>query len=432
MENLSLIVIVLVVVLFLALFSGMWIGLAIGFTGLVIHVLFIGGSLDFLGILQFNIFNSFLWTSMPLFMFMGNMVFRCGLGDRLYNAVTPMVSAFPGGLLHTNIASCAIFAATSGSSLATAATIGAIAIPELDKRKYNRRMMLGSLAAGGTLGIMIPPSIPFIVYGAWVGESVGKLFIAGIIPGLLLTFLFMAYIVVASLLNPALNPTRERFNLRSALHGIKDILPVGLLIFLVLGSIYLGITTPTEAAAIGCIGAIAIAAGYKKLDWKGFKEALLETISATGMILLCVVGTQIMAMVLADLRVPANIAEYVASAGISRGFVFILIVLLYLVLGCFIDALSMTLLTLPITYPLMMRLGFDSVWYGVIVVLMSELALITPPVGMNLFIIQGVSKEKLSVVVYGALPYVFIMLGTAALLYVFPEIAIWLPKQMYK
>ena len=432
MENLSLVVIVMVVVLFAALFSGLWIGLAIGFTGLVIHVLFVGGSLDFLGILQFNIFNSFLWTSMPLFMFMGNILFRCGLGDRLYNAVNPMVGSFPGGLLHTNILSCAIFAATSGSSLATAATIGAIAIPELDKRKYNRMMTLGSLAAGGTLGIMIPPSIPFIVYGAWVGESVGKLFIAGIIPGLLLTSLFMGFIVFASLLNPALNPPRESFNLRSALRGIKDLLPVGILIFLVLGSIYLGITTPTEAAAVGCIGAIAIAAGYRKLEWKGFKEALLETVSATGMILLCVVGTQIMAMVLAVLRVPASIAEYVASAGISRGFVFILIVLLYLVLGCFIDALSMTLLTLPITYPLMMRLGFDSVWYGVIVVLMSELALITPPVGMNLFIIQGICKEKLSVVVYGALPYVGIMLGTAALLYAFPEIAIWLPKQMYK
>jgi C4-dicarboxylate transporter, DctM subunit len=432
MESLSLVIIVLVVVLFAALFSGLWIGLAVGLTGLVIHALFIGGSLDYLGILQFNIFNSFLWTSMPLFMFMGNILFRCGLGDRLYNAVNPIVASFPGGLLHTNILSCAIFAATSGSSLATSATIGAIAIPELEKRKYNRTMTFGSLAAGGTLGILIPPSIPLIVYGAWVGESIGKLFMAGVIPGLLLTGLFMTFIAFASLLNPSLNPGREIFNLKAAVHGVKNLAPIGLLIFLVLGSIYLGITTPTEAAAVGCIGAMAIAALYRKLDWIGFKEALLETVSATGMILLCVVGTQIMAMVLADLRVPASIAEYVANAGVHKSFVFILVVLLYLVLGCFIDALSMTLLTLPITYPLMMQLGFDSVWFGIIVTMMSELALITPPIGMNLFIIHGVAKDKLSRVLFGALPYVGIMLGTAALLYIFPEIAIWLPRQMYR
>ncbi|MBS3917279.1 MAG: TRAP transporter large permease subunit [Deltaproteobacteria bacterium] len=432
MENLGLIIIVLVVILFLALFSGLWIGVAIGFTGLMIYLLFIGGSLDLLGILQFNIFNSFIWTSMPLFMFMGNIVFRCGLGDRLFSAAVPLVGIFPGGLLHTNILSCAIFAASSGSSLATAATMGAIALPELKKRNYNQRMALGSLAAGGTLGIMIPPSIPFIVYGAWVGESIGKLFIAGVFPGLLLTFFFMAYIASVSLLNPTITPIREKFNLRSVVLGIKDLLPIGFLILCVLGSIYFGIATPTEAAAVGSIGAIVIAAGYRKLDWKGFKGALLETASTTGMILLCVVGTQIMAMALADLRIPASIAEFTASAGIHRGLVFLLIVLLYLVLGCFIDALSMTLLTLPVTFPLMMKLGFDSIWYGVIVVLMSEIALITPPVGMNLFIIQRVSKEKLSEVVYGALPFVGIMLATTAVLYFFPEIAIWLPRQMLK
>jgi tripartite ATP-independent transporter DctM subunit len=277
---------------------------------------------------------------------------------------------------------------------------------------------------------MIPPSIPLIVYGAWVGESIGKLFIAGIFPGLLFAALFMAYIALNAILFPAKTPNREKVNLKKIVWGFKDILPMGMLISCVLGSIYFGVATPTEAAALGSFGAIIIAAAYRRLNWNAFKTAILETVAVNGMMFLIIVGTQIMSMVLSDLRIPTIIAGFVASAGIQKGLVFFLIVVMYLVLGCFIDALSMTLLTLPITYPLMMSLGFDSVWYGVIVTLMSEIALITPPVGMILFIIQGVSNESLSEVIYGTLPFLLLLLIGACLLYFFPGIATWLPEKM--
>ena len=431
MESLVLIIALMLGLLALFLLSGMWIGPAIAAVGIVIYILFIGGSLDIIGMVQFNVLNSFIWTAMPLFILMGHIVFRCGLGDKLYTGAVPLVGILPGGLLHTNILSCAIFAASSGSSLATAATMGPIAIPELKKRNYDKRMIFGSIAAGGTLGIMIPPSIPLIVYGAWVGESVGKLFIAGIIPGIMFAGLFMAYIALNAVLSPGKTPGRERINPKAMLFGLKGILPVGILIFFVLGTIYLGVATPTEAAALGTFGAIMIAAIYRRLHWTAFKESIVETVTVTGMMVLIVVGTQILSMTLADLRIPARIAEFVASAGIHRGLVFVSIVFMYLVLGCFMDALSMTLLTLPITYPLMMSLGFDSVWFGVIVTLMSEIALITPPVGMILFIIQGVSGENLSEVVYGTLPFILLLLVGAGLLYAFPGIAIWLPQQMF-
>ena len=413
------------------LLSGMWIGPAIAAVGIVIYLLFIGGSLDILAMVEFNVLNSFIWTAMPLFIFMGHVVFRCGLGDKLYNGAAPIVGIIPGGLLHTNIISSAIFAASSGSSIATAATMGPIAIPELKKRNYDKRMIFGSIAAGGTLGIMIPPSIPLLVYGAWVGESIGRLFIAGIFPGLMFAGLFMAYIALNALLFPDKTPDREKVDFKTIFFGLKDILPVGMLILCVLGSIYFGVATPTEAAALGCLGAIIVAAAYRRLNWRSFRESILETATVNGMLILIIVGTQIISMVLSDLRIPTSIAGLVASAGIQKGFVFLLIVFMYLVLGCFIDALSMTLLTLPITYPLMMSLGFDSVWFGVIVTLMSEIALITPPVGMILFIIQGVSNESLSEVIYGTLPFLVLLLVGAGLLYAFPEIATWLPKQMF-
>ena len=431
MENLALITALILGLLVLFLLSGMWIGPAIAAVGIVIYILFIGGSLDIIGMVQFNVLNSFIWTAMPLFILMGHIVFRCGLGDKLYTGAAPLVGILPGGLLHTNILSCAIFAASSGSSLATAATMGPIAIPELKKRNYDKRMIFGSIAAGGTLGIMIPPSIPLIVYGAWVGESVGKLFIAGIFPGIMFAGLFMTYIALSAVLSPGKTPEREKVNPKAMLLGLKDILPVGILIFFVLGTIYLGVATPTEAAALGTFGAIIIAAIYRRLQWRAFKESIVETVTVNGMMILIIVGTQILSMTLSDLRIPARIAEFVASAGIHRGLVFISIVCMYLVLGCFIDALSMTLLTLPITYPLMMSLGFNSVWFGVIVTLMSEIALITPPVGMILFIIQGVSGEDLSEVVYGTLPFIVLLLVGAGLLYAFPDIAIWLPQQMF-
>jgi tripartite ATP-independent transporter DctM subunit len=310
--------------------------------------------------------------------------------------------------------------------------MGSIAIPELKKRGYDKRLILGSLASAGTLGIMIPPSVSFIVYGAIVGESVGKLFIAGVFPGLLLTGFFMLYIAAACIASPGKTPGRERFNMKVFWIGLWQFIPVGLLILLVLGAIYLGVATPTESAALGSVGAVVLAALYRKLTWENFSQSVVETVSATGMIFLLVIGCQIMGMALADLKIPATISQFMAELGLGKGAVFIGIVILYLILGCFIDALSMVLLTLPVTYPLMMGLGFDSLWFGVLVTLLCEIGQVTPPVGVNLFVIQGISRERLSDVALGALPFVIIMIASCGVLYFYPSIATWLPMQMGK
>jgi C4-dicarboxylate transporter, DctM subunit len=432
MESLALPMVIMVAALFVLLASGLWIGLAVAGAGMLLYALFIGWSYYPIAVLQFNVLNSIIWTAMPLFIFMGIMIFKCGLGEKLYNFGSASVGILPGGLLHTNIVSSAIFAACTGSSLACAATIGSIAVPELKKRNYDMRMVLGSLAAAGTLGIMIPPSLAFIVYGAVVGESVGKLFIAGIFPGIMLTVLFMSYVAIASILSPEKTPGREQVNKKAFLVGLWDFLPVGLLIVLVLGAIYLGVATPTESAALGSFGAIVLAFLYGKLTWRTFRESVMDTITSTGMIFLCVIGTQLLSMALADLKIPAAISQFATSIGLGKGIVFLCVAILYLVLGCFIDSLSMTLLTLPVTYPLMMSLGFDSLWFGVMVTLLCEIGMITPPVGILLFVIQGVSKEKLSDVIKGTWPFVLLMLAGVTLLYLFPEIATWLPKHMSK
>ena len=430
MENLTLALVVTLAAIFILLASGLWIGLAVAGTGMLLYALFIGWNLYPIAVLQFNVLNSIIWTSMPLFIFMGIMIFKCGLGGKLYDFASAAVGMFPGGLLHANIVSSAIFAACTGSSLACAATLGSIAVPELKKRNYDMRMVLGSLAAAGTLGIMIPPSLSFIVYGAMVGESVGKLFISGIFPGLMLTGLFMAYVAVASIISPGKTPGRERFRMKAFLVGLWNVIPMGLLILLVLGAIYFGVGTPTESSALGSVGAIVLAFFYGKLTWKIFSESVIETVITMGIMFLCVIGTQTLSMALADLKIPATISQFAISIGLGKGFVFLCVLTLYLILGCFIDSLSMMLLTLPITYPLMMSLGFDPLWFGVIVTLLCEVGLVTPPVGMALYVIQGVTKEPLLDAVMGSLPFVFLMFIGLGVLYFFPEIATWLPKQM--
>jgi C4-dicarboxylate transporter, DctM subunit len=273
-------------VLFLLLGSGIYIGIGLGLVGMVLFLFFISGNtFKIQGMLQFNIMDSFTLCAVPLFIFMGEVMMRTGAGGKLYQGITPLVSYLPGGLLHTNVASCAFFAALSGSSLATAATIATPAIPELlDKRKYNPQMVLGSLAAGGTLGILIPPSINMIIYGAWTNNSVGTLYIAGIIPGILLTLLFMAYIAIRCSFQPQINPPRESFSLKKILISLPDIIPSLSLMFMVLGTIYLGIATPTESAALGAVGAIVIALISRTLKWESVKESALGTIRTTAMI----------------------------------------------------------------------------------------------------------------------------------------------------
>lgn len=429
-QNPAIMLVIVLFVLFLTIGSGIYIGISIGLVGMVLFMFFIpGNTYSIQGMLQFNIMNSLTLCAVPLFIFMGEIMMRTGAGVKLYQGITPFVSYLPGGLLHANIASCAIFAALSGSSLATAATIAVPAIPELlDKRKYNPQLVLGSLAAGGTLGILIPPSINMIIYGAWTNNSIGTLYIAGIIPGILLSCMFMIYIAIRCYFQPKINPPREPFSLKSMIITIPSLIPSFCLIMLVLGTIYMGVATPTEAAALGVVGAIVISLIERTLKWDSLKESALGTIRTTAMITLIVVCAQMMSMSVSMLRLPSALADVISSIPLSRWYVFAAITIFYAMLGCVMEALSMMLLTLPVIYPIIIALEFDPIWFGIMITIFVEMAQITPPVGINLFIIQGISNRKFSDVAIGIFPFFGCIVIIVMLLCIFPMIALWLPR----
>ena len=434
MESPLIILLIAFAVIIALLASGMWISIALGWAGVIVILLFEGGGLlRALGMMQFNMVNSFIFTALPLFVFMGELILSSGLSVRLYKGATSLVGFLPGGLLHTNIVACSIFAAVSGSSVATAATIGTVAVPELEKKGYNMKLLTGSLAAGGTLGILIPPSMIMIIYGAMVGESVGQLFMAGVFPGLLLTGLFMSYIGGVSVLHPRLIPERLKFSFKSAALGLMDMWPILVLVFMVLGSIYLGVATPTEAAALGASGAMVFAAFYKKLTWRVLKKAALGAIEITSWAMLIVVCANILGMGLAKLQVPRELAEIVVNLPVSPLVILALIVLFYVILGMFMEAMSMMILTLPVVYPVMMVLGFNSVWFGVIMVVFIEMAQITPPVGVNIYVIHGITGKKyLHDIIIGVIPFVLCQIAVIVILTAFPKLALWLPGKMIR
>jgi C4-dicarboxylate transporter, DctM subunit len=416
----------------LILASGIWIGIGLGLVGLILFTVFVAGDTTKMqGVLQFNIMDSFTLCAVPLFIFMGEIFMRSGIANKLYRGVTPWVAFLPGRLLHTNILSCAVFAAVSGSSLATAATIGTAALPELlEKRNYDPRLVLGSLAAGGTLGILIPPSICMILYGAWTNQSIGALFIAGVFPGILLTALFCGYIALRCSIQPALNPPKENISLNSLIRSLPDLVPTTLLIIAVLGSIYGGIATPTEAAALGVFIAMLLALVSKKLTWNIVKESGFGAVGTTAMISLIMVCAQMMSMALSMLRLPSELASVIQSLEMNRWVVMVSIWILYIILGCFLEALSMFLLTIGVIYPIVVALQFDPIWFGVILTVLIEMAQITPPVGINIFIIQGISGRRLSDVASGIIPFFFCQLVLLVILALFPGLATWLPSQM--
>jgi len=434
-ENPLLLTFITLSLLFVLLASGIWIGIGIGLVGMSLFVFFVtGNTLKIQGMLQFNIMNSFTLCAVPLFIFMGEIMMRTGAADKLYRGVTNFVAFFPGGLLHTNIVSCSIFAAISGSSLATAATIGTAAIPELlDKRSYDTRMVLGSLAAGGTLGILIPPSINMIIYGAWTNQSIGQLFIAGVFPGILMALLFMTYILIRCIYQPSLNPPREPLSPKKMLVAIPNIMPSVFLIFMVLGTIYAGVATPTESAALGVAGAMIIALVYGQLRWRSIKDSAFGAIKTTAMITLIIVCAQMMSMSMSMLRIPTMLAKTVSSLEMNRWWIMAVICLLYIGLGCVLEALSMLLLTLPVVYPIILALGFDPIWFGVVITVLIEMAQITPPVGINLFIIHGISGGRsISDVALGILPFFLCQIILLIVVCLFPVLALWLPAQMIK
>jgi tripartite ATP-independent transporter DctM subunit len=414
------------------LFGGVWIAIALGAAG-VLGVLLINPALaGGLESVVWNTIENFVLTAVPLFLFMGTIILHSGISARFYRSLAMWLNRLPGGLAQANIGACSVFAALCGSSVATAAAVGAIAIPEMRARGYDMRVTTGTLAAGGTLGILIPPSIPFIIYGSTVGESVGRLFIAGLVPGIIMTAAFMLFLAFQVRLRPGLVPAEvERFTWLERLRGLGDVVPIALLILVVMGGIYAGVMTPTEAAGVGAAGAVGVALLYRSLTWRILERSLLDTLRTNAMILFIVVGAQIMSFALVSAGVPRGIVAAIDRLHAPPYAILLLVTVMYVVLGCLVDALSLMLLTLPVVHPVMKAAGFDPVWFGVVLVILLEVGLVTPPVGMNLFVIQGMAETPLGVVGWGAFPYVVLLLLGVLLLTLVPDLVLWLPSKMY-
>jgi len=389
--------------------------------------------LNSMGPVIWGVQNENILTAIPLFVLLGELLLRSGLADRMYGALALWLGRLPGGLLHTNIGCCALFAATSGSSVATAATVGTVALPALESRGYSARRALGSLAAGGTLGILIPPSVNLLIYGSLANESIGQLFIAGIVPGLLLTLFFMIWIAMESFIwregnaaRPALVPLADR------LSALRHLVPPAIIFAVVMGSIYLGIATPTESAALGVVAALMFAWREGKLGWAFLDHSFRQTAKTTGMILLIITAAFMLNVTLALGGIAQTMTEWVASFGLSPAGLLMALIIFYLFLGMFMDVLSMQVLTIPVALPIVTAVGIDPIWFGIFIVLMCELGMITPPVGMNLYVVQGVRQDggPFRDVVQGAIPYALIMILFTLLLIIWPEVVLWLPQTM--
>jgi C4-dicarboxylate transporter DctM subunit len=430
--SLEFLTLVLVASLAILLVAGQWTAFALGICGVL--VLYLSKGILGLGALSsvvWNNANNYILIAVPMFLLMGEVILRSGVSSHFYRGVVVLLGRLPGGLLHANIASCAVFSAVSGSSVATAATVGTVAIPEMLSRGYEPRTVFGSLAAGGTLGILIPPSIVMVLYGALVEESIARLFMAGVLPGLLMAATFMVFIAVLLLLKPRYAPPREAGAAGRHAGEAWHILPVLGLLVVVLGSIYAGFATPTEASAVGAAGAILLAVGYGRFTRRMFTESLMATVKTTCMVALIIICAQILSTALTYSGVSRAVSEWVMGMGLGKWEFFIALVVLYIVLGCFVDGISMIYMTLPVLLPVVKAFGFDLVWFGVILTVLIELGQITPPVGLNLFTIHAISGgAKFSEVAAGSAPYVALMLFVILLLCLWPQIALWLPTTM--
>ncbi|NML47431.1 TRAP transporter large permease [Ramlibacter sp. G-1-2-2] len=422
--------IILIFVLFLALLgAGMTVPFAIMLPAMVYLYLQGGiGALHGLGLTSWGSMDAYTLTAIPLFVFMAQLLQRSGLAMRVYGGLSQLVRGVPGGLLQTNIAGCAVFAAVSGSSIATAASIGQVALPQLRARNYDPRLATGSLAAGGTLGVLVPPSIAMIVYATFTETSVVKLFMAGVVPGVILTALFMAYLAVAAISKPEIAP-RERgaLTLAVVLRALLEIGPFMLLIGGTMGAIYAGIATPTEAAAVGCFVAVLIAFLFGELNWKVFVDSLKTSALTVANILFITYAAFIFSYAMSVGGVGEEITQFIISLNLSKFGFFAALLVLFTALGALVESLGMIVITVPLLYPLLGKYGIDPVWFGVIVVLFIEMGQITPPIGINLFVIQSISRGKLSDVVMGTLPFHLLMFVLLLLLVIWPELALWLP-----
>ncbi|MDP3884300.1 TRAP transporter large permease [Hydrogenophaga sp.] len=387
--------------------------------------------IDSIAPVVWGVHNDNLLTAIPLFVLMGELLLRSGIADRMFGALAAWLGRLPGGLLHTNVGCSALFAATSGSSVATAATIGTVALPSLHKRGYRMDMSLGSIAAGGTLGILIPPSVNMIIYGSLTDTSISKLFVAGIIPGLLLAGAFMGFILLHALFTGTA-VREEKVPLVTRMRLLKDLIPPGVVFFIVMGSLYSGLATTTESAALGVIASLLFAWKSRKLTWLLLQHCFVQTAKTSGMILLIITAAFILNLAISLTGVAEAMTAWVTSFGLTATQLLLVLVVFYLLLGMFMDVLSMMVATIPITFPIVTAMGIDPVWYGIFIVLMCELGMITPPVGMNLFVVHGIRPDKGGIhdAIVGALPYVLIMIAFTILLMLVPSIATWLPGKM--
>jgi C4-dicarboxylate transporter DctM subunit len=426
----------LMIVFFLA---GLHVAGALGLIGMILMYLFSDRPLwDMLGQIAWNVNSSFVLVAVPLFVMMGEILIYSRLSERLYQVLSHWLAPLPGGLLHSNIAFCAVFGAISGSSAACAATVGAVALPSFRARRYNERLVIGTLAAGGTLDILIPPSISMIIYGVLAEESIGRLYLAGFMPGFLLAGIFMFIIAVAAKIWPSVAPHEAAPSWRVRLLGLLSLFPVIVLMFIVLGTIYLGVATPTEAAAFGVVTSFILAALNRQVTRHMLRQVLVTTVRTSSMIMLIVTSAFILSFALAILGVPARLTQLVSGMQLTPVTFVILLVTFYMVLGTFMEALSMMVTTMPILVPVLKSMGVDLVWFGIIMVILLEAALVSPPEGLNLYIIQGIRKsvsEEAGLQVgsmmdlwIGVLPFTAGMAICIALLLMFPEIALWLPN----
>lgn len=403
---------------------------ALGVLGLILDPLFSMLPLSrAMGELAWSSSNEFLLVAIPMFIMLGEILLRAGFAERMYGAMALWLSWLPGGLMHANIGASTLFAATSGSSVATAATVGTVSVPQIKRYGYNEPLFLGSIAAGGTLGILIPPSINLVIYGVLTNSSVPKLYLAGIIPGLMLASLFMLVVIVACVVKPAWGGQPVRATWGERLRSLQHLLPPLGIFFLVVGSIYAGLATPTEAAALGVVGALVLAAFSRKLSIRMLRDALEGTMKSTAMIMLIVIAAGFLNFVMSATGLTDTLTKSIGGLGLSPGMMILVVVLFYVVLGCFMETLSMMIVTIPIVAPVMIALGFDPIWLGILIILMVETALITPPVGMNLFVVHSIRKSgSMNAVIVGSLPFVAALFVMVALLAVFPDIALWLPR----
>tara|TARA_B100000768_G_scaffold133675_1_gene124462 strand:- start:132 stop:1442 length:1311 start_codon:yes stop_codon:yes gene_type:complete len=428
--------IVLAVVLILSLLvflsAGLWIGLSLLGVGLLAMVAFTTRPVG--DALATTIWaHTSLWglASLPVFIWMGEILFRTKLSQSLFNGLGPLMRRMPGGLLHVNIVGCATFAAISGSSAATLVTIGKITVPELQKRGYPDNMAFGTLAGAGTLGLLIPPSITMIVYGITVQESIGRLFIAGILPGIMLALLFVGYVVVWGITTEEGRKHREApATWKEKLIGIKELAPVVCLIISVIGSIYVGIASPTEAAVLGVVGALILSAIQGSLNWESFSTSLMGATKTTSMIMLLLAGASFLTLAMGFTGLPRALADWIGGMHLAPWMLIVALTVFYIVLGMFLDGISSIVLTMAVIEPLVRGAGIDMIWFGIFVVLVGEMAMITPPVGFNLFLIQSMTGRDIVFIAKSAIPMFMLMVVAVILLTIFPQIALWLPEVM--